>query len=185
LQKMTLENLIGNIFENTNGWLRFAEAKNATLLALDGAALAIASQVIADSWTNNWTILTVYLGNLTIFLLLAIVTALLSFLPHLSPPGQQITTKEPNQPNPLFFGDAVTLDPDALINRLSDLAGPRTTDYGNLSKFYADQIITNSKLTVRKLIHFQIAIWFTLAGILSPLGAMLVFILDRWIRRSK
>ncbi len=157
-----------DIFDNVNSWLKFAEAKNASILAFNSALIFGIFKVFPDSASNN-ILLFYYLCFVVFLLLIAITMSLISFIPMLK--YTYIEFGEPSDnDNLLFFGDIAKY---ADFNEQYKRKVKETLENTNngFDDYYISQTIINSKITYIKYKQFEIAIWFTFAAILTPIGA--------------
>src|SRR5262249_29775719 len=144
-----LEARLRYIFDKVNEWLRFAEAKNATLVAaVLGASFGLA-RLAADA-PASWWIFRWYVYFAVALLLLAAAAGLVSFVPQV----QKIWTASRGKPRPsdnvLFFGDIARYSADRYLKALVDASGVKLDSPLSLHKNYADQVITNSRIALGK-----------------------------------
>jgi len=160
-----------DIFDNVNGWLKFAEAKNASILAFNSAIIFGIFKIFPDSNSNS--ILFYYLCFVIFLLLVALTMSLISFIPMLK--YTYIEFGEPSdKDNLLFFGDiAKYADYNERYKRKVKEALTNTEN--GFDDFYISQTIINSKIAYIKYKQFEIAIWFTFAAILTPIGAYILW----------
>src|SRR5690554_7337941 len=72
------------IFSNVNDWLKFAEAKSATLLAANGVVLFGILRLVKDLEMNAVTMLSLFIG--CICFSISLILCLSSFVPSLTMP---------------------------------------------------------------------------------------------------
>lgn len=177
-----MEERLRNTLTMVSEWLRYAEAKNAILVAADGAAIIGVLQT-AGSLDQLHVVWRVYLYNLVVFAGLGLIIGLTSFLPTvdfgvLRPKG----TKETGR-NVFFFGTAANLSPErylAMYYRVHSQSPPTSPHEYEL--LYAQQIIINSRITLWKLDRFKIAAWASLFALLTPPLALITWWVDRHSR---
>lgn len=162
-----VETKLLRIFDLVNDWLRFAEAKNGALLAFCSAAIFGLLKFPGD-----WVVITpsfkAGLAVVVVFLLLAILISIWSFLPQttrleiiLWPAADE--RKETD--NLIFFGDICKYSAEDLFDRLCDrYSAPN--EHSHQQRQYlqdlANQVVVNSKITMRKFRLFQRAIGLVL-----------------------
>jgi hypothetical protein len=171
-----MKELLQSIFCNVNDWLKYAEAKNAAFLAFLGAAIFCILQVIPEKSDMSLLIL-LYFGQLLIFFSAAVVVVLLSFTPIIRIPKLIGRQKEHTNENLLFYGDIVNYDSRGYLEAVSK---SYCIDYDKNSKLlfdYAEQIIVNSQIAIRKYVAFNISIWLGLAGLTTPIVAIGIYLL--------
>jgi hypothetical protein len=158
-------------------WLKFAEAKNGALVVV-GCATIFGVFRIYSSFSIESGLVTLYAASFTIFVAAAIVISLTSFIPRIDPP---FWIKMPNKEegdNPLFFGHACKYSKRTyfeLFNRYSELDPSKECQ---LELAFCDQIVNNSKISFIKYRVFSSAVFLFLAGVLTPLGALILY----WVR---
>ena len=55
-----MEDKLKDIFENVNNWLKFAEAKNATIVAGNGLLIFGICRLLKDTSINEWILYYIY-----------------------------------------------------------------------------------------------------------------------------
>jgi hypothetical protein len=166
-----------DILDSVNDWLKFAEAKNAAVVAASGFALWASVRITLANETGCYAI--IYFAILTAFLLGGFVTAFLSFLPVLD---YRWIVPKPNRlanGNLLYFGHLATLSKKQLLENYIDVTESKTTDVKKIHEMYAEQIIINSRIALAKYAMFEFAIKIMLFGVLTPLIALPVFYISR------
>lgn len=159
----------------TNGWLRFAEAKNAALVALCGLLIPVFLGIITSS--NAFAVSYSVLG--LIFLAIALFTALTSFLPRLS----RFRFLNINVDNNLstevviYFGDISKLSLSEFTEKAKIVF--EKSDWSILDKQILDQIHINSIIANRKYQMFSFAVWLLVAAIFTPVGLVALLILRK------
>jgi hypothetical protein len=163
------------IFQNVNDWLRFAEAKNAALLAFSGTGMTATLTVLATVQS-----LPVFLrfGLLMSTALLCVCTLLcaLSFIPKTnlekllwlrSQPAKKIHSSPAD--NLYYFGDLRKYSSGELLNAINVyyFDGKIIQPYSKECCDIAAQITINSDIASLKFQTFTYAIYFLIASILS------------------
>ena len=166
-------NSLKDIFDNVNNWLKFAEAKNGVVIALNSAL--IFGVLKLNSTLTNANILRDYYISMVIFvLLISTIMALLSFVPRLKYPYIHFE-KPNNNDNLLYFTDISKYTPVQYYEKIQTIYNMKS-DKKDFETHYINQIIINSKITFIKLKQFEIAVWFTLSAFLTPLGGLILYI---------
>lgn len=154
-----------DISANVNSWVAFAEAKNGALLALDsGLALAI-TNILLDRCMSDpmlW-----YFCSALGFTVMGLLVALLSFVPQ-SRPSQEKQGAIREQSNLWFYGDIAQYDSHSYLAALKASLADTDAPESRLCVDLAGQIITNSKIAVRKYGYFTVAIRLLIVGVLTP-----------------
>jgi len=168
-----MRDILKDIFDNVNNWLKFAEAKNGAIIALNATVIfGILKLGVINVNGNN--ILNYYLYVAVFMLILSITIALLSFVPRLTHPYIQF--KKPlDKDNLLYFGDIAKYTPYKYEERLNLSITINDENNSTLNVYYINQIVINSKITFIKFKQFEIAIWFTISAILTPLGGIILY----------
>lgn len=162
-----MEEKLNNIFININDWLKYSEAKNGILFALNGGVIMGVVSLLGDSSFKVPIIIN--LVAVPCFLV-SLVVLLISFLPVVNKliiNTEQNETKNQDDINLFFYGDLRKLNAEALLTKLYNSVDLDIE--GNISKLQqnlADQIITNSSITYNKLMFFRIALYLDLIGII-------------------
>jgi hypothetical protein len=161
-----------SILDKSVDWLKFAEAKNGVILALNGAILfGISRLALGYTFDNKW--LAYYALMAVGLLLVSILIALLSFIPRLEAPFWMSYPSKPDKFNVIFFGHICTTSVQDYLNKYYEtleIAGV----HSKLDNQFANQIVINSKVAFIKFKQFEIAIWFTIAALLTPVGAFIL-----------
>lgn len=158
-----------DIFENVNNWLKFAEAKNATLLAGNGILIFGILKTIQKLDMNIYLLYYIYFC--IVLFSLSLIISLISFIPKVKIPSFLLSKETKESDNLLFYGDILKYNEKSLLIKLEEVIS-KNEDKEVSKKFktmYAQQIIINSKIARNKFLFFDIAIKFTLAGIVSPI----------------
>ncbi|MHB9094585.1 MAG: Pycsar system effector family protein [Eubacteriales bacterium] len=176
---------LAEVFANVNSWLTFAEAKNAALVALNGAGILGLIGLLTNSDYNGGRPLTLYLWICVIFLALGLIVALLSFSPFTLPFNgkKRLLINVGENINLLFYGDLVKYDLSqnylAHIYKHYYNSDIREEDLSKIELDYGDEILTNAKITVKKYKYFKLALFFTLSAIISVVLTLLVYLCYR------
>lgn len=185
-EKVTVK--LAEVFANVNSWLTFAEAKNAALVTLNGAGLLGLIGLLTNSDYKGGRPLTLYLWICAIFLVLGLVVSLLSFKPFTLPFNgkKQLLKSQEEKLNLLFYGDL------AKYNRSQDYLADiykhyynkdiSEEDFNRLELDYADEILINAKITVKKYQYFKLALFFTLSSIVSGITLLFYLCHRLWVK---
>lgn len=158
-------------------WLKFAEAKNGALVAV-GCATIFGVLRLYSSFSMESTLVALYVASFIIFVSAAIVISLTSFIPRVNPPFWIKMPSKEEGDNPLFFGHACKYSKRTyleLFNRYSELDSHKES---KLELAFCDQIVNNSRISFIKYRVFSGAVFLFLAGVLTPLGALVLY----WVR---
>ena len=155
-----------DILNHVNEWLRYAEAKNATIAVFDSAVcislLALVSEGKTIPFIPDW-----YLYSVLLLFLFSATTALISFLPLLAFAPNKRKKKQSGY-NPLFFGHiAKVSEPDYTESlKASHIIEESVRPVDGL---IINQIHKNAKIAVLKNRVFSVSLWAVLAAFLTPI----------------
>jgi len=167
--EVIMTDALKDIFDNVNNLLKFAEAKNATLIAGNGLVIFGVIRLIKDLHINEYLLCYIYFS--LFMMTLSFTIALISFIPNVKLPAYIFNNNEKKANNLLFFGSIMEYNEDNYLKDLKDALGLGNDDYKNqkINQMYANQIIINSKITMKKFKLFNISLHLTLFAILSPI----------------
>ncbi|MEH1846939.1 MAG: hypothetical protein V7L25_18575 [Nostoc sp.] len=164
------------IFQNVNEWLRFAEAKNAVLLAFAGAGITATITLLATA-QNFPSSLRVGLLLTTSLLCICALFCSLSFLPKTNlerlilvqtKAARNSNIELKNTDNLYYFGHLYKYNSTQLLDMLNkyyfeeNLSIPYKKEYKDI----ASQITINSEITFLKLQVFTYALYVLIASII-------------------
>lgn len=175
-----LEKKLEYIFNNVNDWLKFAEAKNAALLAFNIGVIVGVARLIEFEFNKILSDLsTAYIVAGLMLLVISSLICLLSFIPRLHIPWISYKEKPNMNRNTLFFNDISSHVPKTYLEECSKKMGeglPNNTEY---LEDLATQIIVNSRIALVKYYLFSGAIWITLSAIVTPVIALLLYFFNK------
>ncbi|MDZ8088462.1 MAG: hypothetical protein RMY16_23300 [Nostoc sp. DedQUE12b] len=164
------------IFQNVNEWLRFAEAKNAVLLAFAGAGITATITLLATAQNLPKSLRFGLLSTTSLLCICALLCSL-SFLPKTNlerllwlqiKPIINSTIQSKDTDNFYYFGHLYKYRPTQLLDMLNThyfeekLNIPYKKEYEDI----ASQITVNAKITLLKLKVFTYAIYILIASII-------------------
>ena len=165
------------ILYGVNEWLKFAEAKLGVLVAINGsvafAALSLLNeQLQAGIYTRTALLLLALTNVISMMLCLASLAPCLFPIRCAKSRGTRATV------NLLYFGDIEALDPKDYLARTaaSRRERPRNSSGADLMD-YAEQIVTNSKIAVKKYRLFTAGVQITGAGLVVAVVDMIRMVL--------
>lgn len=159
-----------DVMKTVNSWLVFAESKNAAIVTFN---IAVGFGIISfiESKNNIPCMLLVYTYVVVLLLGVGAVVGILSFLPSLTNLAKQQNSKEKRDNNNLlYFYHIAEYDVDEYLKGFSLLIGSANRKYTPIEKAYANQIISNSRIAVRKYQYFTCSLWFTIIALAPPLA---------------
>jgi hypothetical protein len=178
-----------SILQIVNDWLKFAEAKNAVLLAFCGAAItAIVTYLSAIETMPDF--LRVSLLISTFLLGISSLICSLSFLPKTDIEHFTWLRRRPNRnsqslkatDNFYFFNNLRKYDSDSLLEAMNKFyfENKIPTPYKKEDLDLASQITINSEIASTKFAFFRIASWLLILAILAvPIVGFLSLIIHR------
>ena len=176
---LTTQHLLKDILGFVDGHVKYAETKNAALLAFAAGTLFAFAQVDSEharlmqtfpDWFR-W-----YIWALLFCFCLAIICALISFLPKTSISRNRNKHSGRPSDNLLFYGEILSYDSDEYVRMFYAASGiNQFRQVTRLDLMYAEEIIVNARIASRKFFWFKVAVHLILIGILPPfLGILLI-----------
>ena len=152
-----------DIFENTNNWLKYAEAKHVILIGFVGAGL-FSTLNLLEHFCNWNIVLQVWIYFCITLFIISCLISLTSFMPILFPLKNKKQTKKINL---IYFKDIATKEPEEYLLLLG-ISNP-----DSISLSLSEQIIINSRIAVYKFKLFSISLWLILIGLFPPFAFIL------------
>ena len=167
-----MEKELQEIFNNINEWLRFAEAKNAVIIALNGAAIWGVLQNLKT--LNCYSEYLFYWGvGFAVCALIGLIIALWSFLPSLNIYWEEESNFKDANPDALslyFFRHVRRFEHEDYLQRLYGAKGIQVpSPLPQLEVDVAHQITQNARTTWFKYQTFFWSVSITLIGLVIPL----------------
>ena len=166
---MVIETLRDTL-SKVNDWIKFAEAKNAANTAFCSASIFGLTRITLGIESIN-IFLKCYLVFIIILLAISLSLSLMSFIPSLKIPWLHIGKREKDD-NLLYFGHACKYNGSKYLDFLYNNK-PHKSDNYEIEISYSNQIVINSKIAYIKYKQFDMAMWFTLTAIISPVGYLI------------
>jgi hypothetical protein len=174
--KRDIEERLGDLLDRVIDWLKFAEAKNTAAVGLSSTALGvIVTFLIAGPAAPTLAGVGLAIGAVT--LMVSLMLAVASFLPSTNLEKHLLGERE--EPgagdNLLFYGHLARYEPRALCRAIATHYFEAEPDDIVLSKLAIDlagQIVTNSRITVRKLALFRYSLLLFGFGVLIAAAGM-------------
>ncbi|MBA3450723.1 MAG: hypothetical protein H0T18_05870 [Chloroflexia bacterium] len=174
--KRDVEMLLADLLNRVIDWLKFAETKNTGAVGLSSTGLGVIVTFLVAGPPIP-TIAGVGLGIGAVALMVSLMMSVASFLP--STDLEKFLVGDRQKPSPgdnlLFYGHLARYEPRALAQAIGELYFEHPDDGPPPSKFAIDlaaQIVTNSRITVRKLAFFRYALLLFGFGVLIAAAAM-------------
>jgi len=168
-----MDEKLKDIFTNINDWLKYAEAKSATLIAGNGVLVLGFSRAIPSPEVNGFIL--VYLMTCILLCVFSLSICLLSIIPALNMPWDSKPSGVSEKDNVLYFEDIAKYTPNAYLKRVAKSFDANIDGFTGFQTDLANQIIVNSVIAHRKYNYFKVAIWLSLAAVISPLLALLIY----------
>ena len=159
-------------------WLKFAEAKNTAAVGLSSTALGvIVTFLVAGPPVPNLAGIGLSIG--AVLLMVSLLLAVASFLPSTNLEKHLLGARqEPaDSDNLLFYGHIARYEPRALARAIAIHYYGLEAEAAEPSRYAVDlagQIVTNARITVRKLDLFRYSLQLFAAGVLIASAAMAV-----------
>jgi hypothetical protein len=156
-----------------NDWLRYAEVKNGALLTINGALIVGVHQML-DWHDKRAGLVDAYAWMATAFLAASMLVGLASFYARTKTFGFDIEkVSGDGATNVLYYGHLADMRRADVLERLVDSYDPAAPI--PYLEDLADQIIINSKIARRKFVLFNSALMLTIAGAVTPVGALVYY----------
>ena len=160
---MSNEEKLLRVFGNVNDWLKFAEAKNAMLIAFNGASIFGAIKLFDNETINNSSFLSNYALFVIICLIFSTVNCLVSFAPRVKiVKGIYSSGKIPNV---LFFEYLKGKSSTEIFQEITGVTDSKKQTTFEID--LAEQIRQNSIIASRKYSHFTISVWITISAYIT------------------
>lgn len=171
-----MDDKLKHIFSLVNEWLKFAEAKNAALIAFCGAGIWGILQLVKD--TNKLTDYKIILLCVMLTLMASLIVSLFSFVARKSNSDKTKTKIEnPSELNLLFFGHISKLDSQDYLEALYKKYGEQK-DFSSCSSYeidLANQIVINAEIAMVKCTRFNQSVAILFCGLLlSTIGLIVI-----------
>jgi len=160
------------IYETTNSWLKYAETKNAGLVAFNAAVLVGILQI------NNGNKFLIYLS--IIIFTLSIILNILSILAVLKKPlniflkTQTVNLeKDKDSISIYYFSDLAKLNSNQLLDIIS-YKFKNEDNVNKASKDLANQIIINAKIAFQKFKIFNLSGFLIIMGLICTALSILI-----------
>lgn len=166
--ELNLEDKLESILKHVNDWLKYAEQKTATLLALNAGAVWGVSRILNGTTSEQ---VYVYWGSSIgyVFLLLSVFVCLTSFFPVLNTPWFKPGEKNDND-NSIYFGHIAKYRASEYLNLLKSKTG-FDNECLNWELDYANQITSNASIALDKFKRYKLASWLFFIAVLFFLVA--------------
>ncbi|MCA9878369.1 MAG: hypothetical protein KC442_11325 [Thermomicrobiales bacterium] len=157
-------------------WLKFAEAKNTAAVGLSSTALGvIVTFLVAGPPVPELAGVGLSIG--AVFLMISLMLAVASFLPSTNLEKHLLGARAEPAPsdNLLYYGHVARYEPRALARAVATHYFGHTGEAAEPSRYAVDlagQIVTNARITVRKLDFFRYSLQLFAAGVLIASAAM-------------
>lgn len=165
--------VLREIYADVVAWLHFGEAKNAALATLNLAAIIGAATVYFQE-DKVPIYVDIGLAVASALFFLSCVICIVSFMPRLTLFKQSGARSKAETDNVWFFGHIAHMGLEIFLAKLWEKSAfPGAPS--QLERDLAQQIVVNSKIAARKYEMFRISLWLSLGGIVTPIGALLLY----------
>ena len=175
-QRRDLEDRLIDLLDRVIGWLQFAESKNTGIVGLIATALGlIVTFLVAGPSVPSLAGMGLVIGAL--LLMFSLLFAIASLLPVTDLERTLVEAREPPEQGDtlIFYGHLARYEPRALVQAVAIHYVAVTPEEVAVSKFASDlavQIVTNARITVRKLRLYRAAVLLFGVGVLTATVAM-------------
>ncbi|MED3852103.1 DUF5706 domain-containing protein [Priestia megaterium] len=166
-----MQDNLEKIYAENKEWLKFAEAKNAALLTLDGALIfgIIGLKVSKKSNLMEWILLQKYIG--CSLLILSFLVLLISFLPKANA-NKNLTLNTQQKPlsniNLWYYKDIYKYSPKRFLDDIYKKYLNTVNPNKGIELDLAWEIVVLAKIACWKYLLFSISLWLTLGAIVLP-----------------
>jgi len=168
-----MDDKLKTIFTFVHEMVKFSEAKNAVFIALNASAILGILKILSDAKIcSTW--IKYYMYEFIFLTVIGLLISLLSFFPRIKLTWLLCEGKPSPDDNLLLYTDICKYNEPTYLDALMTSMNEPLRKYSQFEKFYANQIIINSKIALRKYKLFRKALWCTLAAILTPIIALLI-----------
>jgi hypothetical protein len=173
-----VEDRLGDLLAQVVDWLKFAEAKNTAAVGLSSTALGVIVTFLITV-PSVPAVAGAGLATGAISLMISLILAVASFLPSTNLEKHLLGEREEPGPsdNLLFYGHLARYEPRGLARAIAEHYYDWSGDDAMPSKLAIDiaaQVVTNARITVRKLAFFKYAILLFGFGVLVAAAAMAI-----------
>ena len=171
-----VEDWLVDLLDRVIGWLQFAESKNIGIVGLNSTFLGLLVVILATG-PSVPTLARVGLAVCVLMLMISLPLAIASLLPATDLERYRTEERAPPGPedNLIFYGHLARYEPRELVRAVACHYAQVTSDEVAVSKLaldLAEQIVTNARITVRKLRLYHSALLLFAAGVLIAAAAM-------------
>lgn len=166
-----MEERLRYILTTVNEWLKFAEAKNGALLVADIAILFGVFGLLNESTGQR-----VFIYLAIVLVIVSAISSLVSFIPQLKVFPLISKKRKGGKASLIFYGHIAEYEPQSYVEALHVESGAEPTVIASIEVDYAQQIIMNSRIAMRKYLCFNVGLCLTVLALLFSLVASLMSI---------
>ncbi len=163
-----MEDRLRYVLSVVNEWLKFAEAKNGALLAVDVAIVFGILQLTSNASSRGWIPFAISLIGLSA------ISALLSFIPQLKVTSPKERKGDDKATSLIFYGHFAKYQPESYVKTMYSRVGIEAPSITPIELDFAQQIIINSRIALRKNRYFSAGLWLTVLGLVSFLVPLVI-----------
>ncbi len=180
-----MDSKLKEILDYVNDWLKFAESKCAAIGAVD-LALALAILQVVNGAEDLSPFFVYYLYLVVVLLVTSASLCIISFAPQLQMPWFKGCGKPDPNDNLLFYSHIAKYPPKNYLSKLYTLCNKQKPEnLPELELDYAEQIVTNSRIALRKYKYFKSSVWLTVAALLSVPVTFLLYLADKYYKEEQ
>lgn len=168
-----MEERLNRIFSNINEWLKFAEAKHAVIIGLNGVGIWALLRPTSNLFSTDIS------GEVKILVFgftCSLILSLLSFFPRTAVPYHWLFRQNGinDTDNLLFYNDIKKYNSAIYLEKLCESINKPKHNSTKLEAQYAEQIIFNSKITSYKYFMFKLSLLTDIIAILVVIMMLLL-----------
>ena len=174
---MLIEERLKPIYSSVIDLLKFAESKNAALLVSDSALIYAIMGFLKDNkaYTTLDVLITIYASIFLLFI--SSIICLVSFIPKIKIDWLATIRRPREDDNLIFYGDIASYGSQEYLQSLCIGINIDINKVDQIEKYYAQQIIANSRIALRKFQCFNVSIILTLLAMLVVFTGGLIYLL--------
>jgi hypothetical protein len=163
-----ISTILKDIYTHSAEMQKLADTKNAGLIAFNGAVIIGMTKLANDFWDKHcWLFyLFIYILIMCLISLFLCLAALVAQLRHHEKERMSFSSD-----NPLFFGKISQMKPGELVDFIKNRYKIKV-ETGYYECDLARQSIIMAQIALRKFKLFNKAFFWTIAGITTPIGAI-------------
>ena len=159
-------------------WLKFAEGKNAMLIAANGATIFGVFTILSSNPDLD-SMYKFYIFQALLFLFLSAVFCLISFVPQVDIPWLNSKKTPKENDNLLAYADIANYNPELYLEAMCKQEAVNLEEVGSFEKNLSQLIVLYSRIAMRKYALFNLAVWCSLSAVVTPVIGLCIYLIRR------